>query len=164
MRAHRALARSFRAGRKIVNIANPPVCRTRARGKQIRRGERSDAAPLRRTYRAPPPAKQTKKKLMKKQGPAMRIQNPSPPSQRDGPHPAGRAAQQPACARRRTPAARRSGITRPAQPLEELPQITTPQPRPLGAGPLFQSGKGNYEHRRFPCLQNPCPRRANPPR
>ena len=74
MRAHRALARSFSAGRKIVNTANSPVCRTRAHG------ERSAAA----------------------------IRT----------HPAAHTA------------------AKAAQPLEELPQITTPKPRPPGAGPL----------------------------
>ena len=43
-RARRAQARPCRAGRKIPNTANFPVCGIRTRGAQIRRGERSDAA------------------------------------------------------------------------------------------------------------------------
>ena len=39
------------------------------------------------------------------------------------------------------------------------------QAAPAGRWPaLCESGKENCKHRKFPCLQNPCPRRANPPR
>ena len=119
---------SARAGRKIVNTANSPVCRTRARG------ERSDAAPSSHSRR------------QNRSGNCQITRGfKTLPCRPNGTAPVrpGRAARQFACARRRSasanrraPAARRSGITRPAQPLEELPQITVPEPRPPGAGPL----------------------------
>ena len=78
------------------------------------------------------------------------------PSQRDGPHPAGRAAQQPACARRRsasanrrTPAGCRSAPQRPRSSLKIVTKRSAQERILPNAGPLFQSGKENPEHRNF---------------
>ena len=111
--------------RKFPCVAVPQY---RSRGEQIRRGNRSDAAHAAKQAAAPVRKRPT--------------QNPSMPSQRDGPRPAGRAPRQFAFACRRSASADRLA------PPHHAAAIRSAQKRILSnAGPPFQSGKEDFEHR-----------------